>query len=256
MADNWLKEYGFNVLRLPRRDLQPTDVLRRAKDSLDQKVGNLGMVFMSSEDQPQPTTGEPVASIGRTIEKKVETRLGFKILGALLGANTASKLGANFESKHATKLAVTYEDVDQDSIAVLELDAWIQAAKSKLSGQSARWLNDDELAAVTAVLRTDKLSIAGERADGASIDLSIPEIEGIIGGQAGATVESKSSTKVTFTGPEAIAFGFQAYVMKFEGNVSFGLDEVRGVDVSPPDDAAWIEAEDIELANGALPATP
>src|ERR671910_335272 len=177
MADNWLKEYGFNVLRLPRRDLQPTDVLRRAKDSLDQKVGNLGMVFMSSEDQPQPTTGEPVASIGRTIEKKVET-------------------------KHATKLAVTYEDVDQDSIAVLELDAWIQAAKSKLSGQSARWLNDDELAAVTAVLRTDKLSIAGERADGASIDLSIPEIEGIIGGQAGATVESKSSTKVTFTGPE------------------------------------------------------
>src|SRR5918995_403605 len=194
MADNWLKEYGFNVLRLPRRDLQPTDVLRRAKDSLDQKVGNLGMVFMSSEDQPQPTTGEPVASIGRTIEKKVETRLGFKILGALLGANT--------ESKHATKLAVTYEDVDQDSIAVLELDAWIQAAKSKLSGQSARWLNDDELAAVTAVLRTDKLSIAGERADGASIDLSIPEIEGIIGGQAGATVESKSSTKVTFTGPE------------------------------------------------------
>jgi hypothetical protein len=256
VANNWLKDYGFNVVRLPRRDLRPGDVLRRTKGSFDEKVGALAMVFTSDEDQPQPSVGEPVAGIGRTIEKKVETKLGLRVLGALLGAGAASKLGIDLEAKRATNLAVTYEDVDHDSIAVLELDAWIQAARSKLTGQSAIWLNGDQLAAVTAVLRTSKLSIVAERSNGASIDLSIPDIEGIIGGQAGAGVESTSGTKVTFTGPDAIAFGFQAYVMKFEGNVSFGLDEVRGPEEEPgaePESEPWTEVDDIELGEGELP---
>jgi hypothetical protein len=247
MAENWLKEYRFNVVRLPRRDLHAGDVVLRTKDGFDQKAGKLAMVFTSQEEQPEPVSGEPVAGIGRTIEKQVEAKFGFKILGALLGAAAASKLGVNLDAKKATKLAVTYEDVVQDSIAVLELDAWIQAAKVKVTGQSAVWLNDDKLAAVTATLRTDKLSILAERADGASIDLSIPEIEGIIGGQVGARLLSKTGAKITFAGPEAIAFGFQAYVMKFEGNVSFGLDEVRGVEEISPNTVAWTSDEDIDL---------
>jgi hypothetical protein len=68
-------------------------------------------------------------------------------------------------------------------------------------------------------------------------------------------VESKTSNKVTFTGADAVAFGFQAYVMKFAGNVSFGLDEVRGIEGAPPEDAAWTEAHDIDLRNRDLPAT-
>jgi hypothetical protein len=53
---------------------------------------------------------------------------------------------------------------------------------------------------VTAVFHTDK-PIVAERADGASIVLSIPEIEGIVGGQAGATVEADRTPRSCSPGP-------------------------------------------------------
>ena len=256
MADNWLKDYGFNVLALPRRDLRPGDVLFRSNGDFGEKVGNLGMVFDAAQPQPDATTGEPVADIGRSIEKKVEASLGVKILGALFGGGASSKLGADLGAKHARNLVVSYENVEEDSIPVLELQSWVSAAKPKLTGEGAGWLNDDKLATVTAVLRTKTLSVVAERENGAAIDLSVPEIKGLIGGDAKVDVDSKTASKVTFTGEDAIAFGFQAYVLVFEGMVSFGIRRVRDLDETAvdPADYAWTSQREVELRDRVLPS--
>ena len=243
--DNWLKEYGFNVVALPRRDLRPGDVLLRPDGRFDQKAGNLAMVFESAEPVPDNTVGEPVAEIARTGDHRVQAGLGVKILGALFGGAVGSKLGAHLEGRHATRLAVRYEDVEQDSLPVLALDAWIQQAKVKLSGQGAIWLNNNKLAAITAVLRTAKLSVTAQRDDGASVELDLPEIQGLVGGEGKVSAESGSASKVTFLGNEPIAFGWQAFVLRFSGNVSFGLEQVRGVAPAPEQDA-WTDEEEID----------
>ena len=103
MADNWLKEYGFNAVQLPRRDLAPADVLFRQNGDFRQKVGKLSMLFSSTEEL-LTGTGEPVVDIGRTIEKKVEVGVGLKILGALFGAVGSSKLGAETKVQRARNL--------------------------------------------------------------------------------------------------------------------------------------------------------
>lgn len=238
MADNWLKDYGFNAVQLPRRDLGPSDVLFRADGQFNQKVGQLSMLF-AGDDQPAATPGEPVADIGRAIERKVDVSLGLKILGVLFGAGQSSTLGANTDIKHAKNLTITYKDVTQDSLAVLELQAWLERVSIRAARQAAEWLNNSKLAAVTAVLRTPKLSIVAERENGAAIGLNVPQIEGIVSGNATVSSESDSSSTVTFTGTEPIAFGFQAYVMRFQGNVSFGLDKTKSLEGGGFAEEAW-----------------
>jgi hypothetical protein len=254
VADNWLEPYRFTAVGLPRRDLAPGDVVFRSNGGFDQKVGNLPMLFDSSPGLPATTSGEPTGSIARSFEKKVEAGLGLKILGALFGGGASSKLGADLEAKHAKSLSVTYEDVTQDSLAVLELQSWLEQAKIKTSRQATDWLNDEKLATVTAVLRTAKLSIVAQSENGVAIQLSVPEIQGIVAGDAKVSAQSSDSSKITFTGKEPIAFGFQAFVMLFDENVSFGLKQTRAArqDFGAQ---AWTGATELEaLGDRPLPA--
>jgi hypothetical protein len=252
MADNWLKEYRFTAVELPRRDLAPADVVFRSNGSFDQKVGNLPMLFSPPDALPATTSGEPTGSIARSFEKKVEAGLGLKILGALFGG--ASKLGAGLEAKHAKSMSVTYEDVTQDSLAVLELQSWLERAQIRTSRQATDWLNDEKLAAVTAVLRTAKLSIVAERENGVAIELNVPEIQGIVAGDAKVSAQSSSSSKITFTGKEPIAFGFQAFVMLFDKNVSFGLEPTRAARQDFGTEA-WTGDDELEtIVDRQLPA--
>jgi hypothetical protein len=227
MADNWLEPYHFTAVGLPRRDLAPGDVIYRGNGSFDQKVGSLPMLFESGPGLPATTSGEPTGSIARSFEKKVEASLGFKILGALFGGGASSKLGADLEGKRAKSISVTYEDVTQDSLAVLELQSWLEGSEIKSSRQATDWLNDEKLAAITAVLRTAKLSIVAQRENGVAIELNVPAIQGLVAGDAKVSAQSSDSSKITFTGKEPIAFGFQAFVMVFDENVSFGLEQTR-----------------------------
>lgn len=254
MADNWLEPYHFTAVGLPRRDLAPGDVVFRSNGGFDQKVGNLPMLFDSGPDLPATTSGEPTGSIARSFEKKVEAGLGLKILGALFGGGASSKLGADLEAKHARSLSVTYEDVTQDSLAVLELQSWLEGTTIKSSRQATDWLNDEKLAAITAVLRTAKLSIVAQRENGVAIELNVPEIQGLVAGDAKVSAQSSDSSKITFTGKEPIAFGFQAFVMIFDENVSFGLEQTRAArqDLGA---RAWTAEEELgEVGDRRLPA--
>lgn len=253
MADNWLEQYHFTALELPRRDLAPADVVFRSNGAFDQKVGNLGVLFSPSTPAPATTSGEPTGSIARSFEKKVEAGLGLRILGALFGGGASSKLGTGLDAKNAKTLSVTYENVTQDSLAVLELQSWLERAQIPTSRQAAAWLNDEKLAAVTAVLRTAELSIVAERESGVAVELNVPEIQGLVGADAKVSAGSGDSSKVTFTGNEPIAFGFQAFVMLFDENVSLGLEQTRG----PTDfgEEAWTGTEALEaLEDRSFPA--
>ena len=253
MADNWLKSYHFTALELPRRDVAPADVLFRDNGAFDQKVGKLSMLFSSDTGQPDTSSGEPTGSIARSFEKKVEANLGVRILGALFGGGASSKLGADLQAKRARSVSVTYEDVTQDSLAVLELQFWLQTAKVLGPTQTREWLDKEKLAAVTAVLRTAKLSIVAESENGAAIGLSVPEIQGIVGADVKVSAESSDSSKITFTGKEPIAFGFQAFVMEFDDGVWLGLEPTRGT-TQDFNAHAWTSESELEaLGDGSLP---
>jgi hypothetical protein len=255
MAENWLKDYGFTALALPRRNLNPADVLYRGNDAFDTKVGTLGELFPGA-GALDVEEGEQIADITRSVTKKVEVGVGLRILGALFGAAASSKLGADTDVKHAKTVSVTYENVSQDSLSVLGLQSWLERVEVNTAGQTMEWLNQGRLAPVTAVLRTADLSIVAERDNGAAIDLSVPEIEGIVSASATVSRDSGSTAKITFNGRQSIAFGFQAFKLLFEGNVSFGIEQIRrgGRPAEDVAEQAWSPDEELpELEEGSPP---
>lgn len=253
---NWLKDIGYNPLALPRRDLRPTDVLLKDGGRFATKVGDVTMLVSSDGDLPEVASDEPTASIGRQVTRHLELSLGLKVLGALLGAGVAGKLGADSAYTRARTLDVTYEDVLQDSLPVIPLQGWLERGHVIAPSAVALWLNDDKLACVTAVLRTAKLSVSAKREGGASLDLSLPEISGIVSGEGKVSAETADTTKLTFEGKEPIVFGFQAFQMRYEGNVNLGLEQVRGV--APGDyysRDAWTGDTELEaIGDAPLPA--
>jgi hypothetical protein len=255
--DNWLKNFGFNAMRLPRRDVNPNDVLFRGNGRFDTKVGIVSMVVSNDDPVPEPSAGEPSAEISRQVTRKLEAKFGFQLLGKLIGAG-AGKLGIDTGYKRARTLDVTYEDVVIDSIPVIALQAWLEEGKVTAPEAVQVWLNDDKLACITAVLRSDKLSVVANNESGGKIDVSVPEISGIVSGEANVQSSSEDSTKITFTGKAPIAFGFQAFQLIYEGNVSFGLKQVRRIEKATAEelaDEAWTADSEIgELREDQVPA--
>jgi hypothetical protein len=251
--DNWMKDFGFNALRLPRRDLRPKDVLLKQDGRFETKVGDVSMVVSSDAPLPEVSSGEPTATLGRQITKKLDVSFGLKLLGALIGAGASDKLGIDTGYKHARTLDVTYENVVQDSIPVIALQGWLENGQVSAPSAARVWLNDDELAAVTAVLRSNKLSVVAKNENGEKLDLSIPEVSGVVSGDIKVEAASGDSTKITFEGKDPIAFGYQAFQMVYEGDVSFGLKQVRkfeGADKAADTDRfaddAWTSDSEIE----------
>jgi hypothetical protein len=248
MPANWLKDFGFNALALPRRALGPLDVLLEDRNGIfASKAGTLDQVLQSDTERPELTTGEPTGSIAQKLGRKMELRFGLSLLDSLLGGLLGSKLGAETSLQHAKDLEVTYEDVTQDSLPLLTLQAWMEQAEIVAPHAARQMLEDEKLAVVTAVLRSAKLSVQATRDGGAKLELDLPQISGVVAAEGKVARSSSDGTRVTFEGDEPIVFGFQAYVLLYDGAASLGLEEVRrGEAAADPAEQAWTADGEVE----------
>jgi hypothetical protein len=86
--------------------------------------------------------------------------------------------------------------------------------------------------------------------NGASIALSIPSSKA----WSAAIDRLQLQLKDHFTGAEPIAFGFQAFVMNFERNVSFGLEETKDLGTEDFASAAWTADRELAaISDGEIP---
>jgi hypothetical protein len=254
MPANWLKDFGFNALALPRRQLGPLDILLEDGNGIfSSKAGTLDQVLASQAERPEPTTGEPTGSMAQKLERKMELKLGLSLLDSLFGGLLGSKLGAQTSLRHAKGLEMAYEDVTQDSLPLLSLQAWMEQADMVAPDAAQQMLEDEKLAVVTAVLRSPKLSVQATRDGGASIALDVPQISGLVAAEGKAARCSADGTRVTFEGSEPIVFGFQAYVLLYSGGASLGLEEVRrGESAADPVEQAWTADGEVQEIRDAM----
>src|SRR3954465_3837676 len=105
MAANWLKDFGFNALALPRRGLGPFDVLLEDRNGMfASKAGTLDQVLSSGASRPEPEVGEPTGRLEHKLSRKLELKLGLSLLDAVFGGLLGAKLGANTELGQAKEL--------------------------------------------------------------------------------------------------------------------------------------------------------
>lgn len=180
----YLKAYGYCVIRLPKADVKPLQILAKQGKDLD-RLGELTTLLVAGSTIPLPPISEntQVANISGQRTSDLSIGVGLSILGSIIGAMGGSKLGLDVKYQQAKTAAFEFYDVLEDKVEVAKLDQYLADADvNPFSRYVAELLEADELYVTTTTIKSKKFTVEAKKSDGTILDLSVPEIQGIVGG--------------------------------------------------------------------------
>jgi hypothetical protein len=207
-----VRSFGYNVIRLPKADVNPLQLLTKNGDALG-RIGDLATVILprGSVALPAVKRDSPVASLSGQRSGDLSLGVGLSILGSVIGAMGGSKLGLDVSYKNAKSVSFEFQDVLEDRIEVAALDQYLSDADvSPFSTHVAELLEADQIYVTTATLKSNKIAVAAKSTQDTGLDVSVPEIKGVVGGNVKVGPSSDSASTVTFEGSLPLVFGFQA----------------------------------------------
>lgn len=213
----YLKGLGFSVVRLPRPDMRPLQLLADHGGELTNlgevatimKPGPVGMPPLKL-DLPGPALAGEQAST-------LSIGLGLSVLGTVLGAMGAGKLGLDVAYKAASKVTFEFTDTLRDELEIAALDKFLGAADVDPAARGvAQLLDADDIYIVTSTLKSSKITVTSKDSAGTDVALKVPEIKGIVGANVSVSASQDASAKITYEGKLPLIFGFQAVRLFYE----------------------------------------
>jgi hypothetical protein len=213
----YLKQFGYSVIRLPRRDFPLLQILAAQGKEL-QPLGALSTVIVPAAGATQPVITEgPAGAISGQTTSNLSVGVGLSILGSVLGAMGAGPLSLDAAYRSARSIAFEFPAVTAASVAVAELDQLLAASDvNPASRHVATLLEADEVYVVTSTIRSSSISVAARDESGAGVKLAVPEIQKLVGGNVEVSSAGAAASKITYTGPHELVFGFQAVRLYYD----------------------------------------
>ncbi len=243
---NALKASGYSVVRLPKADIRPLQVLQKRGKDLD-RLGELTTLLVPSVGATLPgvSANQQAASISGQRSGTVSLGVGLSFLGNVIGAMGGSKMGLDVQYKNAKTVTFEFNDVFEDRIEVLKLDQFLATADvNSLSRYAAELMEADELYVTTATLKTRKISVEAKQSNQVPVQVDVPVVQQVVGANVKVSVEADASAKVTYEGNVPLVFGFQAVQLFYEQGkytafrpLESGQGAMRGLE-PPKDDGA------------------
>lgn len=214
---NALKSFGYNIVRLPKADIQPLLLLSKNGDNLD-RLGAVTKLLTPGEaiSAPKVSTDTPAANINGSRTGNMKIGIGLSILGNVIGA-MGGTLGVEAQYQQAKSAVFEFQSVLQDQVDIIELDQYLGDADiNPASVFVSQLLDADKLYVVTATIKSTKFTFEAKRSDGTDVKVDIPVIQQIVGGNVKVGNESDVASKITYEGKIPLIFGFQAVQLFFE----------------------------------------
>ncbi len=215
---SFLKSFGYNVIRLPKADVQPLQILTLTNGTLT-NLGQLATLLTTGSAAPMPVIrfDQPTSTISGRKTSDLSVGVGLSILGSIIGAMGGSKLGLETKYSDARTITFEYADVKNDSVEIAKLDQFLADADvNPLSQFVSQLLESDDIYVITNTIKSQKISVEAKRKDQTSVTVDIPEIKQLVGGNVAVSGDSDLATSVTFTGGVPLVFGFQAIRLIYE----------------------------------------
>lgn len=215
---SYLKAYGYCVIRLPKTDLKPLQIMAKNGKDLD-RLGDLTTVLVAGSHIQVPKISEnnPAANISGQRTSDISFGIGLSILGSFIGAMGGSKLGLDTKYQQAKTIAFEFNEVLEDKIDVAVLDQYLADADvNPFSRYVSEMLEADELYVTTAMIKSKKFTVEAKTSNGTSLQLNLPDIQGIVGGNVKVAGQSQVASKITYEGNVPLVFGFQAVRLFYE----------------------------------------
>jgi hypothetical protein len=213
-----LHGFGYNVIRLPRADVRPLQLLAKDGDGLN-RIGELTTVLRAGPNVPLPKVAQNtrMAAVSGGRSGDLSLGIGVSVLGSVIGAMGGSKLGLDLKYQNAKSVTFEFPDVLEDRVEIALLDQFLADADvSPFAAHVGQLLDADHLFVTTAVLKTTKITVEARRSNDAGLDVSVPEIQKVVGGNVKVGGKAEVTSKVTYEGSVPLVFGFQAVRLFYE----------------------------------------
>ena len=139
---DYLKAYGYNVVRLPKADLRPLELLFGDHRGLD-RFGELSTVLVGDGTVPLPPVCRdmPAPKISGQHSSELKVGFGLSILGNIIAAMGGSNLGLKATYSAAATIVFEFSDVYENRVEVAALDRYLASTDvDPLSRTGPRYL--------------------------------------------------------------------------------------------------------------------
>jgi hypothetical protein len=227
----YLKNFGYNVVRLPRTDIAPLQLFSKKKNSLE-PLGDLLSLLNAgaSVNLPQIKKDEKMSEISGHRTGKLGLDIGLSILGNILGAMAEDKVGIDAAYKNASELTFEFKDVLGDSVEIVKLDQFLNdAGANPFSKHVLKMLNDDEVYLITSVIKSKAILVDAFKSNNGDLNLDASLISKILSPKINATIESSNKAQVTYNGENNLVFGFKAIRLIYENGKYVAFENLKSV---------------------------
>jgi hypothetical protein len=228
---NYLKDFGYGTIALPREGIKPLLMLAKRGDRLS-PLGPVASTFLPGAS-PLPTAARSAAAaISGSKSKSVDAKIGISLLGKVIGALAGSSLGLDVAYKNAKKVQFEFGDVTQEAIDITALDQYLSnGSVAPGTGNFIKQaLEDDDVYVIVATLDARQISVAASGENSASVSVDVPVIQQIVGAKVAVSSGGSSSSKVTYTSTTTpLSFGLKVVRLVFKNGKYTTLKPEGGV---------------------------
>ena len=236
-ALNYLHALGYNVVLLPKADLEPLYLLSPAGRGTFDRFGRLDTSLKGDGTVPLPPVSAdvPAASITGRSSSSLKTGVGLSVLANVVAAMGGSPIGLEAAYSKAATVTFEFRDVFENRVEVAALDRYLASSDvDPLSVHASRLLSEGDLLIVTSILKTSTIAVrASDNAD-IAITLDAPLVQEIVGANVTVATTAADEALLSYSGPAKLAFGFQAVRLLFEDGFYRAIEPVSKARVRAP----------------------
>lgn len=217
-ALTYLNDLGYNVIRYPRADIMPLEVLGRQHGAI-QRLGRLSQLFVdSSVVTPAIRLGVRASNIEARRSRKLDTNAALSVLGPYLSALGAAP-GASAHFRRCKALEFVFTDVLLDEVTAADVGALL--GRYEIDARNLLWRSylegDGELFVIVETLKSCRLTLAVDAGTDAGLDLDTGAIKAVVGAKVGVSASDKATSLLSFDGTVPLVFGFKCLQLKVAG---------------------------------------
>ena len=223
----YLKSLGYNVVRLPKTDIKPLQVLM-LKNGFLETLGLIDSVLVAGQNKtlPEIKTNEDAADISGKKTNDMSAGVALSLLGNIIGA-MGGKLGIDVQYAHAKTINFEFEDVKTDSVDIIKLDMYLNDADiDPLSKQVRALMESDDIYIITSIIKSNKISVEGTKKDNSGLKVDIPVVKEIVGGKINVNSSGDQASRVSYSGDTMLVFGFKAIRLIYENGKYTAFENV------------------------------
>jgi hypothetical protein len=217
-AISYLKSYGYSVLRLPRADFAPLQILaEQGRDLVP--LGQLSTVIVPRRGAVAPAAKSdvPAPSINGRRSNEVSLGVGLGILGGLIGAMGGEHLELEATYEKAASLAFEFSDMLGDEIEIAALDQYLASADvDPRSRHVSTMLDANEVYVVTRTIKSTTFTVLAKKEEGVGLALDVPVVQEVVGAKVEVSAAGAGKDRIVYKGKTPLVFGFQAVQLFYD----------------------------------------